>query len=101
MVELRKRKAPTQPSAAEKKTKPALEDVDTANQFLSPKVPQVGDIVNLDDFGGEFETNDGAATTLKKLAAESTSGVVLFTYPKASTPGCAFMAHPSRMALLF
>ncbi|XWX01465.1 hypothetical protein V2A60_009493 [Cordyceps javanica] len=48
----------------------------------------VGDVVNLDDFGGEVETNEGEKTTLKKLLDESKSGVVLFTYPKASTPGC-------------
>ncbi|KAM5352599.1 hypothetical protein ACJ41O_005321 [Fusarium nematophilum] len=49
---------------------------------------EVGDVVNLDGFGGEIETNDGEKTTLKKLVDESKSGVVLFTYPKASTPGC-------------
>ena len=27
-------------------------------------------------------------TTLAKLVEESKGGVVLFTYPKASTPGC-------------
>ncbi|KAM3491707.1 hypothetical protein MY3957_005041 [Beauveria namnaoensis] len=48
----------------------------------------VGDVVDLDGFGGEIETNDGKKTTLKKLVDESESGVVLFTYPKASTPGC-------------
>ncbi|KAF4452756.1 peroxiredoxin Q/BCP [Fusarium austroafricanum] len=50
--------------------------------------PEVGDVVDLDGFGGEIETNDGEKTTLKKLVDESKSGVVLFTYPKASTPGC-------------
>ncbi|RKL48405.1 hypothetical protein BFJ72_g1305 [Fusarium proliferatum] len=50
--------------------------------------PKVGDVVDLDGFGGEIETNDGDKTTLKKLVDESKSGVVLFTYPKASTPGC-------------
>ncbi|CAG7556039.1 unnamed protein product [Fusarium equiseti] len=49
---------------------------------------EVGDVVDLDSFGGEIETNDGEKTTLKKLVDESKSGVVLFTYPKASTPGC-------------
>jgi len=51
---------------------------------------EVGDVVDLDGFGGEIETNDGEKTTLKKLVDESKSGVVLFTYPKASTPGCRF-----------
>ncbi|KAF4460108.1 peroxiredoxin Q BCP [Fusarium albosuccineum] len=49
---------------------------------------EVGDVVNLDGFGGEIETNDGDKTTLKKLVDDSKSGVILFTYPKASTPGC-------------
>ncbi|KAF5610892.1 peroxiredoxin Q BCP [Fusarium subglutinans] len=50
--------------------------------------PKVGDVVDLDGFGGEIETNGGEKTTLKKLVDKSKSGVVLFTYPKASTPGC-------------
>ncbi|PNY25959.1 Uncharacterized protein TCAP_04109 [Tolypocladium capitatum] len=48
----------------------------------------VGDVVDLDGFGGEVETNEGEKTSLRKLVDESGSGVVLFTYPKASTPGC-------------
>ncbi|KAK1255341.1 hypothetical protein MKX08_009336 [Trichoderma sp. CBMAI-0020] len=48
----------------------------------------VGDVVDLEGFGGEIQTNDGDKTTLKKLVDDSKSGVVLFTYPKASTPGC-------------
>lgn len=55
---------------------------------------EVGDVIDLEDFGGEVETNDGETTTLKKLVDESKAGVVLFTYPKASTPGCKFH-HPS------
>jgi peroxiredoxin Q/BCP len=50
--------------------------------------PKVGDTIDLTSFGGEVETNDGNKTTLAKLVDESKSGVVLFTYPKASTPGC-------------
>ncbi|OIW23447.1 alkyl hydroperoxide reductase/ thiol specific antioxidant/ Mal allergen, partial [Coniochaeta ligniaria NRRL 30616] len=52
----------------------------------------VGDIINLDGFGGEIATNDGTKTTLKALVDESKAGVVLFTYPKASTPGCTTQA---------
>ncbi|PTB68572.1 AhpC-TSA-domain-containing protein, partial [Trichoderma citrinoviride] len=48
----------------------------------------VGDVLDLEEFGGEVQTNDGEKTTLKKLVDDSKSGVVLFTYPKASTPGC-------------
>jgi len=50
--------------------------------------PKVGDTIDLAEFGGEIETNDGEKTTLAKLVEESKGGVVLFTYPKASTPGC-------------
>jgi len=52
--------------------------------------PKVGDTIDLAEFGGEIETNDGEKTTLAKLVEESKGGVVLFTYPKASTPGCKF-----------
>lgn len=95
MVELRKRKAPTQPPVAEKKKKPATTASKPAKETSQPEkpsapdtIPKVGDTISLDDFGGEIETNDGAKTTLKKLVDESKAGVVLFTYPKASTPGC-------------
>lgn len=50
--------------------------------------PKVGDTIDLASFGGDIETNDGDKTTLAKLVEESKGGVVLFTYPKASTPGC-------------
>ncbi|KAG4029531.1 hypothetical protein MFRU_015g00720 [Monilinia fructicola] len=48
----------------------------------------VGETIDLEGFGGEIETNEGEKTTLKKLVDDSKNGVVLFTYPKASTPGC-------------
>ncbi|KEQ59983.1 alkyl hydroperoxide reductase/ thiol specific antioxidant/ Mal allergen, partial [Aureobasidium melanogenum CBS 110374] len=47
-----------------------------------------GDKIDFDGFGGEIETNDGRKVTLKALVDESKEGLVLFTYPKASTPGC-------------
>lgn len=50
--------------------------------------PKVGESITLDGFGGEIETNDETKVTLAKLVEESKAGVVLFTYPKASTPGC-------------
>lgn len=53
--------------------------------------PSVGDTVTLDGFGGEVETNDENKITLAKLVEDSKSGVVLFTYPKASTPGCEWI----------
>ncbi|KAH7030463.1 thioredoxin-like protein [Macrophomina phaseolina] len=54
--------------------------------------PEVGQTLDLDGFGGEIETNEGTNTTLKKLVDESKDGVVIFTYPKASTPGCTKQA---------
>ncbi|KAM0189760.1 hypothetical protein ACHAPQ_003420 [Fusarium lateritium] len=74
----------------EKKTEeePKAEEPKAQESKKSGGKLEVGDVVDLDDFGGEIETNDGEKTTLKKLVDESKSGVVLFTYPKASTPGC-------------
>lgn len=57
--------------------------------------PVVGEIISLEGFGGEIETNDGTKTTLKALVDESKAGVVLFTYPKASTPGCKLIFNHS------
>ena len=101
MVELRKRKAPAetapQPppvkkansvksSTSSKKGASSTNGVKaTANKVAA------GDTITIDGFGGEIETNDGEKVTLKQLVDESKSGVVLFTYPKASTPGCR---HP-------
>jgi peroxiredoxin Q/BCP len=48
----------------------------------------VGETIALKGFGGTIETNDGKKTTLEQLVEESKAGVVLFTYPRASTPGC-------------
>ncbi|GAP83277.1 putative TSA family protein [Rosellinia necatrix] len=111
-VELRKRKAPVPAPAPEpparkrtKVSKPAPKAKAAATKGAaaaaaaakpaeatngSPKSgkPVVGEVVSLDGFGGEVETNDGVKTTLKALVDESKAGVVLFTYPKASTPGC-------------
>ncbi|KAI6879403.1 hypothetical protein KC325_g7985 [Hortaea werneckii] len=44
------------------------------------------------NFAAEIETHDGAKTSLSQLVKESKAGVVLFTYPKASTPGCTTQA---------
>lgn len=111
--ELRKRKAPASEPAlappakkkAEKKG-PVAKAIDKAKEVVATKLKAetkkngatsasassgkvaVGETIELDGFGGEVETNDGVKTTLKKLVDESKSGVVLFTYPKASTPGC-------------
>lgn len=73
----------------------AEEDVAKAEKKEDGKKVAVGDVIDLESFGGEVETNDGQKTSLKKLVDESKSGVVLFTYPKASTPGCEFPPFPS------
>lgn len=112
--ELRKRKAPAvEPAAAPaaKKKGPVAKAVAKVQEVISggsktaktngaagaSKVA-VGETINLEGFGGEVETHDGVKTTLKKLVDESTAGVVLFTYPKASTPGCTTQACSFRDA---
>ena len=105
--ELRKRKAPEPaPAPAPKKTskvakvaakvkevvkgKPSKPAAATNGSAKAAKAspPTQGDVIILEGFGGEIETNEGTKTTLKDLVEASKSGVVLFTYPKASTPGC-------------
>jgi thioredoxin-dependent peroxiredoxin len=102
MVELRKRKAPAEPAPApapKKNSNPIKKAVDKAKEAVagdSAKTTNgtgklaVGDTVPLDGFGGELETHSGEKTNLKKLVDASKAGVVLFTYPKASTPGCEY-----------
>jgi peroxiredoxin Q/BCP len=108
-VELRKRKAPAepaQPPPAKKKTNPIKNAVNKAKAAVTSKKDTssngtggagdsvVGSSITIEGFGGEVETNDGEKTTLKKLLDASKAGVVLFTYPKASTPGCK-LSHPA------
>lgn len=116
MVELRKRPAPAAPAPAPKKRAPSkakaakdtkdeaskaepeeapadvketpAEPAADASKASKGAAPKVGDNITLEGFGGEIEDNDGGKTTLAKLVADSKTGVVLFTYPKASTPGC-------------
>jgi len=72
--------ATNEPAAAEPATKePAKEKHEPSS---------AGEKIDLDGFGGEITTNDGDKTNLKSLVEDSEAGVVLFTYPKASTPGC-------------
>ena len=75
-------------NGAEAEAQKASTEAPAAPTKAAGGVPQVGDIVSLDGFGGEVETYDGRKVTLKQLLDDSKSGVVLFTYPKASTPGC-------------
>lgn len=48
----------------------------------------VGQTLELDGFGGTVQTHDGADVTFKDLLDKSGAGIVIFTYPRASTPGC-------------
>ncbi|CRG85550.1 hypothetical protein PISL3812_02600 [Talaromyces islandicus] len=99
VVELRKRKAPpaeAQPARAKAaktaKPKAKAEPKPKASESSSKvPVPKAGESISLKDFGGEIQTNDGETTSLDALVASSKSGVVIFTYPKASTPGCKYM----------
>lgn len=86
MVELRKRKDPTT-------TTPAAKRVNKTKTEASPVPKSVvaGDVITVEGFGGPVELQDGEKTDFAKLLAQSKSGVVLFTYPKASTPGCKSM----------
>ena len=99
MVELRKRKFPAdaaplipvkKANSIKSSTSSKKSDSSTSGLVAPDNKVIVGNTITLDDFGGEVETNDGKKVTLKKLVDESKSGVVLFTYPKASTPGCRY-----------
>lgn len=101
MVELRKRKAPpAEPTASPSKKSgssnpkvkalvPEKKAV-VANGASSDVKITVGNTIPLNHFGGEVETQEGEKTTLEKLLIDSQNGIVIFTYPKASTPGCKF-----------
>jgi peroxiredoxin Q/BCP len=117
MVELRKRKTPPPAPAPapkkERKTKATKANgkSETAAEPAAPEpsavpaaapepetkaasgTPKPGDKIDFEGFGGEVETNDGRKVTLKSLVDESKEGVVLFTYPKASTPGCELLLY--------
>ncbi|KAI3553525.1 AhpC/TSA family protein [Colletotrichum abscissum] len=76
----------------EKVTEKPVEKPAAANGSGKKVKAVKGETIDLDGFGGDIETNDGEKTTLKELVDKSKAGVVLFTYPKASTPGCTKQA---------
>lgn len=101
------------PSATEESRPPATEDlenppekgkVDTTSTTVAQSttlepatVPlstaSVGKIVpNLPTFGGTLESHTGNKVTFADLLTQSTSGLIIFTYPRASTPGCTQQA---------
>lgn len=108
-VELRKRKAPPPAPEPPKKKAAKAKPAPKPKEAVKPKKEEpaaapaktngaaakkvaVGDTVDLPAFGGKVTLNDGTETTLAELVEKSGSGVVLFTYPKASTPGCTTQA---------
>lgn len=107
-VELRKRKAVAQPAVPAKQPKKSKVDsiatkvtkaatsgeaapTEKPANATSSK-PSVGKTLNLAEFDFAIATNDDEPTTLQKLLSASKSGIVLFTYPRASTPGCTMQA---------
>jgi peroxiredoxin Q/BCP len=99
MVELRKRKAAAEPAAppplkkassvkSVQSTTSSKKGESSTNGSAPAIKASTGDTIIFKGFGGDIETNDGVKVTLEKLVDESKSGVVIFTYPKASTPGC-------------
>ncbi|GAB7365259.1 hypothetical protein MBLNU230_g6342t1 [Neophaeotheca triangularis] len=84
--------APTAPEEEPTQTAIPLNDNPTSAPSAPSGPPNPNDTISLTDFGGEIQTNSGEKTTLASLVQASKSGVVLFTYPKASTPGCTTQA---------
>ena len=80
--------AEEQPAAADKAAveDAAEDDKPETKAKTSSGPPKQGDKIDLESFGGEIENNDGDKVTLAQLVQSSKKGVVLFTYPKASTP---------------
>lgn len=90
-MELRKRKAQTDTAPPPVKKASSVKSSSSNQKYNSAVTPEIvaaGNSIDLDSFGGEVETHDGSKVTLKQLIDQSNAGVVLFTYPKASTPGC-------------
>jgi len=93
--------AAEQPEKSTNGTTDKVEDVKVKDAApAQPKTYSEGDVVDdLETFGGEVQTHEGEATTLKDLLDASAKAVVLFTYPKASTPGCTTQVCLFRDAL--
>lgn len=104
MVELRKRKAHIQETTISPRPKKRISSVPitaVSTESVAPLIENssrvklaVGDIIDSNGFGGDISTQTGENTTLKNLLESSQNGVILFTYPKASTPGCTFLFLP-------
>ncbi|KAL2835574.1 hypothetical protein BJY01DRAFT_75273 [Aspergillus pseudoustus] len=70
-------------SARVKKSRPKTRK-STGGQHTTTPPLAVGSRVPLtNDFGGDISTQDGTTTSIKQLLAESSKGLIVFTYPKA------------------
>jgi thioredoxin-dependent peroxiredoxin len=81
-------KPATKSNGVSKATKAATPPKESAKPAKATSAPAKGDRIDLEGFGGEIESNDSTKTSLKEIVGASKAGVVIFTYPKASTPGC-------------
>ncbi|RMZ82351.1 hypothetical protein DV738_g1919, partial [Chaetothyriales sp. CBS 135597] len=94
MVELRKRPAPAEGASNSAATaRPAKRGTAATaaaggKKKGKEKKDSVGKKIKLSGFGGEVTTHDNKSVAVKDLLEESSKGIVLFTYPRASTPGC-------------
>ncbi|KAK2750631.1 hypothetical protein FQN57_002702 [Myotisia sp. PD_48] len=87
--------APKEKKEVESKAKEVEEDNATA--AVTPNdnkraTPEQDDVLDLSLYEDEIQLEDGTTTSFKALVDESKSGVIVFTYPKASTPGCTTQA---------
>ncbi|EAS35612.3 peroxiredoxin Q/BCP [Coccidioides immitis RS] len=106
-MELRKRKAPAEPKDARatkkkadtkasapkaRESKAKAKETEKSEPSPSREPPTVGAILDLEQYQDEVQLQDATPSSLKALLESSKNGVVLFTYPKASTPGCTRQA---------
>ena len=88
-------KGAVEPASTSSTSGPPVElstSVQTATLPLSTEA--VGkQIPDLNSFGGHVETHGGQKASVSDLLHQATSGgIVIFTYPRASTPGCTTQA---------
>ena len=88
-VKLKKDRRKSSSAASPATAQPAAPALASASASTEKELA-VGDIVDSDNEISSIEvtTDGGESATLKALQAQSKGGIVIFTYPKASTPGC-------------
>ncbi|KAI5857122.1 thioredoxin-like protein, partial [Tricharina praecox] len=81
--------------------KPATADEEPAAAAVAPAtsaaaapaaVAELNEGDSIPDDLPEIQTHTGETTTISALVAASEKGIVIFAYPKASTPGCTTQA---------